>query len=140
MFEGRAEFHTAEGAYQSALDLSLGGDRARDLLLVRPAVTPKLYGQSLLLKRFDARLFHLLAYALHVIQVTLEQNVIQAEVLLHPLHHPRLQIRIPVAEVQTPKRTPKYQPVETAQRSVNLFPIFVDKLFHDVLQIVLFGR
>src|SRR5580698_217984 len=38
MFEGRAEFHTAEGAYQSALDLSLGGDRARDLLLVRPGV------------------------------------------------------------------------------------------------------
>jgi hypothetical protein len=56
MFEGRAEFHAAECAYQSALDLSLGGARARDLLLIRPRVAQELDGQSLLLKRFDARL------------------------------------------------------------------------------------
>ena len=140
MFEGRAELHTAECAYQTACHFSLGGNCARDLLLVRPGVAQKLDGQSLLLKRFDARLFHLLAYPLHVVQVILEQNVIQTEVFLHALDYPRLQIRIPVAEVQTPQRSPKYQTIKTAQRSVNRFPIFVDKLLHDVLQIVLFCR
>jgi hypothetical protein len=39
------------------------------------------------LKRFDARLLHLLAYMLDVVQVILEQDVVLPEVLFHPLRH-----------------------------------------------------
>src|ERR1017187_212377 len=133
VFERRADFHTAECAYQTAFHFPLGGNGARDLLLVRRGIAQKPDGQSLILKRFDARLFYLLAYTLHVVQVILEQDAIRTEILRSEEHHEGLQTLVPAAVVQAPQRTPKHQAVESAQRSLNLVSIFVRKMLHGVL-------
>src|SRR5882762_8351174 len=64
MFEPGAGFHTAECAYPSAFHSSLGRNGPRDLVLAHRRVAQKLDREPLALKRFDARLLHLLAYAL----------------------------------------------------------------------------
>ena len=119
------------------VDFSLGGNGARDLLLIRRGVAQKLDGQSLVLKRFDARLFYLLTYALHMPQVILEQDVIRTEVLLHPLHHHRLQAP------QYPKLKRRSEPRNTRRSKPLSVPRICSRYLlinfsMNVLQIVLF--
>ena len=63
---------------------SVGSQSACDLLLVVPAVDI-LDRQVLLLKRCQGRLFHFLAYGLHMVFVRFTENVVFREVPFHSL-------------------------------------------------------
>ena len=84
MLECRRHLHRGQRAHIPLGNASVGSQSACDLLLVVPAVDI-LDRQVLLLKRRQGRLFHFLAYGLHMVFVRFTENVVFREVPFHSL-------------------------------------------------------
>src|SRR5712692_9813380 len=68
-----------------------------------------------------------------MLPVVLEQNLILPAVFFHASGHEHPLAGVPIPVVQSPQRTPQYQPIKPAHHSRDLFPVFFDKLLHGVL-------
>ena len=114
VFKRRTRLQRAESAHQTAPDAFLLSHPPGQLILVHRGRPQKYHRQSVFLKRMQCRFLQPLARPLYVLRVVLEQDPVNAEVLLHPCGHQGLQLRVPAALVSflnEPRNTRRSNPV-----------------------------